>query len=291
MGDLLVKRRPFPARLGRALAAGLVALVAIANPSRAADDRFIIVQSTTSTQNSGLFDHILPIFTAKTGIEVRVVAVGTGQAIKNAENGDGDVLLVHAKPAEEKFVEEGHGVARTDVMYNDFVIVGPQDDPAGIDGTSDAVAALRAIAEAKAPFASRADDSGTHKKELALWREAGVDPTAASGSWYRETGSGMGATLNVAVGMGAYVLTDRATWISFANKGDYSIAVEGDDRLFNQYGIILVDPERHPNVRAEDARTFVDWMLSPEGQAAIAGYEIDGLQLFFPNAPAPVVKG
>ncbi len=250
----------------------------------AADTPFIVVQSTTSTQNSGLLDYILPMFKAKTGIEVRVVAVGTGQALKNAKNGDGDVLLVHAKPAEEKFVAEGWGVKRYDVMYNDFIIVGPTSDPAGVAGMKDATAALRKIAAAKAPFASRADDSGTDKKEKALWKLAGIDPSNASGTWYRETGSGMGATLNTGVGMGAYVLTDRATWISFKNKGNFEVLVQGDPRLFNQYGVMLVNPARHPSVKADLGRKFIDWLLSPEGQAAIASYKLDGQQLFFPNA-------
>ncbi len=249
-----------------------------------AQDNFIIVQSTTSTQNSGLFDHILPKFTEKTGIEVRVVAVGTGQALKNAQNGDGDVLLVHAKPAEEKFVADGYGVKRLDVMYNDFVIVGPDSDPAGIAGSTDAAAAFRKIAESQSPFASRGDDSGTHKKELQLWKEAGVDVKAASGSWYRETGSGMGATLNTAVGMGAYALSDRATWVAFGNKGNFKIAVEGDEKLFNQYGVILVNPEMHPNVKAEAGQAFIDWITSPEGQQAIAEFKVQGQQLFYPNA-------
>jgi tungstate transport system substrate-binding protein len=251
-----------------------------------ADDRFIVVQSTTSTQNSGLFEHILPQFTDRTGIQVRVVAVGTGQAIRNAANGDGDVLFVHAREAEEAFVAEGHGVERFDVMYNDFVIVGPADDPAGVAGSRDAVASLARIAAMQAPFASRGDDSGTHKAEIALWNEAGVDVKSASGGWYRETGSGMGATLNTGIGMAAYILTDRATWISFGNKAGYRIAVEGDGRLFNQYGVTLVNSARHPNVKADLGRQFVDWVLSDEGQAAIAGYRIDGQQLFFPNARA-----
>ena len=249
-----------------------------------AEDRSILLQSTTSTANSGLYDDILPKFTEKTGIKVNVVAVGTGQAIKNAQNGDGDVLLVHAKPAEEKFVADGYGVARFDVMYNDFVIVGPPDDPAGIAGSKDAAAALKAIADSQSLFASRGDNSGTHKKELALWKEAGVDAAAGSGAWYRETGSGMGATLNAAVGMGAYALTDRGTWISFKNKGDYRIVVEGDDDLFNQYGVILVNPARHPRVKQAEGQAFIDWILSDEGQNAIAGYKLDGQQLFFPNA-------
>jgi len=268
-------------RLGALLlAAALLAPVAGAG----AADRFITVQSTTSTQNSGLFESILPKFTGKTGIEVRVIAVGTGQAIKNAGNGDGDVLFVHAKPAEEKFVAEGGGVKRFDVMYNDFVMVGPKDDPAKVAGGKDAVKAMQALAGAQAPFASRGDDSGTHKAELALWQAAGVDVAKASGQWYRSTGSGMGATLNAAVGMGAYALTDRATWISFKNKGDHGIVVEGDPVLFNQYGVILVNPKRHPHVKAADGQAFVDWLLSAEGQAAIADYKINGESLFFPNA-------
>ena len=252
--------------------------------SAGAADRFIIVQSTTSTQNAGLYDHLLPIFTQKTGIEVRVVAVGTGQAIKNAQNCDGDVLLVHAKPSEEKFVAAGFGVSRADVMYNDFVIVGPAGDPAGIGGGRDVTAALGKIKQSRAAFASRGDDSGTHKKEMALWKAAGIDPTADSGTWYRETGSGMGATLNVAVGMGAYAMTDRATWIAFGNKANHEIAVEGDARLFNQYGIILVNPDNCASVKADLAQTFIDWILSDEGQSAIGDYRRDGKQLFFPNA-------
>ncbi len=272
-------RRTFLIHAAAAAAAGL----ALAGPVLA-QDKFIIVQSTTSTQNSGLFDHMLPVFTEKTGIEVRVVAVGTGQAIKNAQNCDGDVLFVHAKPAEEKFVADGYGVTRFDVMYNDFVVVGPAADPAGVAGSSDVTGSLARIKEAQAPFASRGDDSGTHKAELALWQAAGIDPAAGSGAWYRETGSGMGATLNVAVGMNAYALTDRATWIAFGNKGDFKIAVEGDQRLFNQYGIILVSPEKCPSVKADLGQTFIDWVLSDDGQQAIADYKQNGQQLFFPNA-------
>lgn len=249
-----------------------------------AQDKFIIVQSTTSTQDSGLFNHILPMFQKKTGIEVRVIAVGTGQAIKNAQNGDGDVLLVHAKPAEEKFVAEGWGVKRYDVMYNDFVIVGPRNDPAKIAGMKDVAAALAKIAANKAPFASRGDDSGTHKAELALWKAAGVDVKAASGSWYRETGSGMGPTLNTAVGMDAYAVADRATWSSFKNKANHRIVVDGDSKLFNQYGVILVNPEKHPKVKAEAGRAFIDWLIGSEGQTAIASFKINGQQQFFPNA-------
>ena len=268
-------------RLAAALLA--LALAALATPAKAADE-FILVQSTTSTQNSGLLDHILPQFKAKTGIEVRVVAVGTGQAIKNAQNGDADVLLVHDKPAEERFVAEGWGVKRHDVMYNDFVLVGPKNDPAGIRGLRDAAAAFRRIGEVRTPFASRSDDSGTHRVELRLWQDAGVDAKAASGGWYRETGSGMGATLNLAVGMGAYTLTDRATWASFGNRANLAVLVEGDPKLFNQYGVILVNPARHPRVKAEAGRRFIDWLTGPEGQAAIAGFRIGGEQVFFPNA-------
>jgi len=264
------------------LAGFALALSAAVNPAAAEDS--IIVQSTTSTQNSGLYDHILPMFEEETGIQVNVVAVGTGQALENGRRGDGDVLLVHAKPAEEKFVAEGYGVERYDVMYNDFVIVGPADDPAGVKGMDDAPAALAQIAEDEAVFASRGDDSGTHKKEMSLWDIAGVDPTEASGTWYRETGSGMGATLNTGTGMDAYVMTDRATWISFGNKGDHEILVEGDPSLFNQYGIIMVNPEKHPNVNVEAAQTFIDWILSDEGQSAIASFEVQGQQLFTPNA-------
>ena len=273
-----MKRR---ARLTATAALG-AALVA-AGPAGAAD-QFIIVQSTTSTQNSGLFEHLLPKFQQATGIEARVVAVGTGQALKNAQNCDGDVLFVHAKPDELKFVAAGYGVKRYDVMYNDLVIVGPKGDPAGIGGMKDASAALAKIAEAKAPFASRGDDSGTNKKEMSLWQEARVDPTGASGDWYRETGSGMGATLNAAVGMNAYTLTDRGTWISFENKDGLEIQAEGDPDLFNQYGVMRVSPEHCPNVKVEAGQKFVDWVTGKQGQEAIASYQIGGQQLFFPNA-------
>jgi len=265
---------------------GAVVLMATVAPAglTLAEDNSILVQSTTSTQNSGLYGYLLPLFKADSGITVNVVAVGTGQAIKNAENCDADVLLVHAKPAEEKFVADGHGVKRFDLMYNDFVIVGPASDPAGIAGGKDAAAALKTIAAKKALFASRGDDSGTHKAEKALWKAAGVDPTSGSGGWYRETGSGMGATLNAGVGMGAYVLTDRATWISFKNKGDFKIAVEGDEALFNQYGVILVNKDKCTAVKADLGQQFIDWLLSPKGQDAIGGFQVDGQQLFFPNA-------
>ena len=248
-----------------------------------ADERFIVVASTTSTQDSGLFDYLLPLFTKKTGIEVRVVAKGTGQAIDLAKKGDADVLFVHDKKSEEQFVADGFGVKRFEVMYNDFIIVGPQADPAGIKGMSEAPAALAKIAAAAAPFASRGDDSGTHKAELRLWKEAGIDVKSASGTWYRETGSGMGPTLNTAAGMEAYALADRGTWLAFKNKGDLQVLVEGDKRLFNQYGIMLVNPAKFPHVKATDGEAFVDWVISPEGQQAIANYKIEGQQVFYPN--------
>lgn len=263
--------------------AALAVLGLLAFPALAANE-FIIVQSTTSTEQSGLFRHLLPQFTEATGIDVRVVAVGTGQALKNARNGDGDVLLVHAKASEEQFVQDGWGVQRFDVMYNDFIVLGPASDPAGIRGTEKTADALAKIAAAGAMFASRGDDSGTHQKERALWQAAGVDIDAASGGWYRETGSGMGATLNAAVGMQAYTLSDRATWIAFRNRGDHEILVAGDPALFNQYGVILVNPERHARVKAKAGQQFIDWLLGPEGQAAIASFKVDGEQLFYPNA-------
>lgn len=266
------------------IAASAIAILLTGNAF--AQGQSIIVQSTTSTANSGLYDHLLPVFEEETGIQVNVVAVGTGQAIKNAENCDGDVLLVHAKAAEEKFVEAGFGTMRTDLMYNDFVIVGPAGDPAGVNGMTDVLGAMGRIAEAGALFASRGDDSGTHKKELALWNDAGIDLQAASGGWYRETGSGMGATLNAGIGMGAYVMTDRATWISFSNKQDYAISVEGDEDMFNQYGVIPINPAKCPSVKTDAAQTFADWLVSETGQQTIAGYKVNDQQLFFPNAPA-----
>ena len=272
-----------------AVAAGAVLAFATARDARA-ETPFIVVQSTTSTENSGLFKYLLPIFTAKTGIDVRVVAVGTGQALKNAENGDGDVVLVHAKAAEEKFVADGFGVKRIPVMYNDFVIVGPGDDAAKVAGSKDAAGALKKIAEAKLPFASRGDDSGTHKAELALWKAAGVDVKAASGEWYRSTGSGMGATLNTAAGMNAYALTDRASWSNFKNRAALKIVVEGDDKLFNQYGVILVNPAKHPHVKVKEGQAFIDWLTGVEGQTAIKGFKIEGEQQFFPNAPQAELK-
>lgn len=259
-----------------------VLLSSVAVPAIAGE--FIVVQSTTSTQNSGLFDYLLPIFEAKSGIEVRVVAVGTGQALKNARNGDGDVLLAHARSSEEKFVADGFGAKRSDLMYNDFVIVGPRNDPAGVRGMRDVTEALTELERARATFVSRGDDSGTHNKEMRLWQEAGVDPLRASGEWYRETGSGMGATLNTAAGMGAYTMSDRATWIAFENKGDLEVLVEGDKRLFNQYGVILVSPDKHPHVKVRAGQAFIDWLLGDEGQAAIASYRLHDQQLFFPNA-------
>jgi len=248
-----------------------------------AQERAIVVASTTSTQDSGLFGHILPLFKAKTGIDVKVVAQGTGQALDTARRGDADVVFVHAKAHEEKFLAEGFGVKRYDVMYNDFVLIGPAADPAGVKGR-DIVAALKAIAAKAAPFVSRGDRSGTHQAELALWKQAGIDIAAEKGPWYREIGQGMGAALNTANAMNAYVLSDRGTWISFKNRGDLAILVEGDTQLFNQYGVMLVNPEKHPHVKKEAGQAFVDWLISPEGQTAIANYKIDGQQLFFPNA-------
>ncbi len=244
----------------------------------------IIVQSTTSTKNSGLYDYILPKVSADTGIKVNVVAVGTGQAIKNAQRCDGDVLLVHAKPSEVSFVAQGFGIERFDLMYNDFVIVGPADDPASINGAVDASDALEKIATSGAIFTSRGDDSGTHKAELRLWKDSTIDPSKASGQWYRETGSGMGTTLNIAVGMNAYAMTDRATWTKFGNKGNFQVHVEGDQKLFNQYGVILVNPIKCPNVNAVAGQKLIDWLLSKTGQEAIASYQVNGNQLFYPNA-------
>lgn len=265
---------------------GIVTALQLTAASQTWAKDFIIVQSTTSTQNSGLYDALLPKFSEASGFEVRVVAVGTGQAIKNAKNCDGDVLLVHAKTAEEAFVAQGFGVLRSDVMYNDFVIVGPQADPAQVANMNNVTDALAKIAESKSVFASRGDDSGTHKKELSLWETTKIDARDASGGWYRETGSGMGATLNVGIGMGAYVMTDRATWITFGNKRNHRVLVEGDPAMFNQYGIIAVNPEKCPSMKAELGQKFIDWMVSEDGQNAIAAYQRDSQQLFFPNAKA-----
>ncbi len=261
-----------------------VACLVACTLSAVAADRFITVASTTSTENSGLFRYLLPLFQQSTGIEVRVVAVGTGQAVELAQRGDADVLFVHHKPSEEKFVTEGFGVARFDVMYNDFVVVGPRADPAGVKGMTDVAAALAQVAAKQTTFVSRGDDSGTHKLELSLWKAAGVDVSAASGTWYRAAGAGMGATLNTASGLDAYSLTDRGTWISFKNRGNLAILVEGDGRLFNQYGVMLVNPKKHPHVKATDGQTFIDWLLSDKGQQAIAAFRIEGEQAFFPNA-------
>jgi tungstate transport system substrate-binding protein len=263
----------------------LVALAALAlsySPTSAAD-RFITLSSTTSTQNSGLFEYLLPKFTAATGIDVHVVAVGTGQAIRMGEHGDADVLLVHDKPSELKFLAEGYASERRDVMYNDFVIVGPKQDPAHVAGLTDAVEAFKRIAATKSAFVSRGDDSGTNKAELRLWQEAGVNAKAASGTWYKEAGSGMGATLNTSSGLNAYTLSDRATWSNFHNRGDLAIVVQGDARLFNQYGVLPVNPKRFPHVKAEDALAFANWLTSPGGQKIIAGYQVNGEQQFFPN--------
>ena len=249
-----------------------------------AQDRFIVVASTTSTEQSGLFGHLLPIFETDTGIKVRVVALGTGQALDLAKRGDADVAFVHDTVAEEKFIAEGSGVKRFPVMYNDFILIGPKSDPARIAGGKDILAALRKIEAAQAPFASRGDKSGTHVAELRYWKDAGVDLEAKKGAWYRDTGSGMGPTLNTASSMNAYVLADRGTWLAFKNRGDLTILVEGDKRLFNQYGVMLVNPARHPHVKAALGQQFIDWLVSPRGQQTIAGYKIDGEQLFFPNA-------
>jgi tungstate transport system substrate-binding protein len=261
-----------------------VVLVAVLALPAVAGERFITVVSTTSTENSGLFGYILPQFQQATGIAVRVVAVGTGQAMKNAERGDADVLFVHHQPSEEQFVAQGFGVQRRAVMYNDFVLVGPQTDPAGIQGMMDVVAALAQIAATPAPFVSRGDDSGTHKLELSLWEAAGIDVKKASGSWYREVGAGMGATLNAATGLDGYTISDRGTWISFQNKRKLAMLVAGDPRLFNQYGVILVNPAKHAHVKAKDGQAFIDWLTSDQGQQAIADFRIEGQQLFFPNA-------
>ena len=267
------------------LAAAAAALLLPGAPS--APERFITVASTTRTEQSGLFRHILPIFTAETGITVRVVALGTGQALDVGRRGDADVVFVHDRVAEEKFVADGFGGPRRHVMFNDFVVVGPAADPARVNGLRDTNDALKRIAEARAPFISRGDRSGTHAAELRLWQLAGVDPVAGRGAWYREVGQGMGPALNTAAAQGAYVLTDRGTWLSFRNRQDLRIVVEGDARLFNQYGVMLVNPQRHPSVKAADGQRFIDWILSPAGQAAIAGYKINGEQLFFPNAAQP----
>ncbi|MEH2539837.1 MULTISPECIES: substrate-binding domain-containing protein [unclassified Bradyrhizobium] len=249
-----------------------------------AQDKSIVVASTTSTQDSGLFGYILPMFKARTGIDVKVVAQGTGQALDTGRRGDADVVFVHAKPAEEKFVSEGFGVRRHPVMYNDFILIGPKSDPAGIKGSKDIVAALSAIKAKGADFISRGDKSGTHQAELNLWKIAGIDIAKDKGPWYKEIGQGMGAALNTASASNAYVLADRGTWLSFKNRGDLVISVEGDKRLFNQYGVMLVNPEKHPSVKKDLGQQFIDWLISSEGQSAIADYKINGEQLFYPNA-------
>lgn len=269
-----------------ALSGTVLAQAPATSPAPAAGAKTITVASTTSTVDSGLFGYLLPIFKEKTGIEVRVISQGTGQALDTGRRGDADVVFVHARAAEEKFVAEGHGGPRRPVMYNDFVLIGPRSDPAGVKGSKDIVAALAAIQTKALPFVSRGDKSGTHQAELALWKVANIDLEAKRGSWYREIGQGMGAALNTAQGMNAYVLADRGTWLSFKNRGDLEIVVEGDKRLFNQYGIMLVNPERHPHVKKAEGQAFIDWVVGPEGQKTIAGYKVGGEQLFFPNATA-----
>ncbi len=268
------------------MAAAAVATVILTTPVHA-QDKSIVVSSTTSTQDSGLFGYILPLFKAKTGIEVKVVAQGTGQALDTGRRGDADVVFVHAKSAEEKFLAEGEGVKRYPVMYNDFVLIGPKSDPAGIKGMKDVGAALKAIMTKGAPFISRGDRSGTHIAEINLWKASGIDIEKEKGPWYKSIGQGMGAALNTAGASNAYVLSDRGTWISFKNKGDLVIAVEGDKRLFNQYGVMLVNPAKHPNVKKDLGQAFIDWLISPEGQKTIASYKINGEQLFYPNAGEP----
>ncbi len=267
----------------------LIAVVAgiAVNASALAQDKSIVVASTTSTQDSGLFGHILPLFKAKTGIGVKVVAQGTGQALDTGRRGDADVVFVHAKSAEEKFLAEGFGVKRYPVMYNDFILIGPKGDPAGIKGSKDIVAALKTLKDKGIAFISRGDKSGTHQAELNLWKLAGIDIAAEKGPWYKEIGQGMGAALNTASALNAYVLSDRGTWLSFKNRGELVIAVEGDKRLFNQYGVMLVNPQKHPNVKKELGQQFIEWLVSSEGQKAIADYKIDGQQLFYPNADDP----
>lgn len=268
------------------IAAALGALLLVA-PQAMAQDKSIVVASTTSTQDSGLFGYLLPIFTQKTGITVKVVAQGTGQALDTARRGDADVVFVHAKSAEQKFLSEGQGVKRFPVMYNDFVIIGPKADPAKIKGVKDVAEALKKIKDSQATFISRGDRSGTHIAELNLWKAVGIDIEKDKGPWYKSIGQGMGAALNTAQASNGYVLSDRATWIHFKNKGDLEVVVEGDKRMFNQYGVMLVNPEKHPNVKKDLGQQFIDYLISPEGQKTIAGYKIDGQQLFFPNATDP----
>lgn len=273
--------RRISALIGGIFALGLSALQA--------QERSIVVASTTSTEQSGLFGHLLPQFTPKTGIAVKVVALGTGQALDVGRRGDADVIFVHDRAAEEKFVQEGSATKRQEVMYNDFVIVGPESDPAKTAG-KDVLEGLRRVANAKAPFISRGDRSGTHAAELRYWKDAGVDLAGVKGEWYKEIGQGMGPALNTASAQNAYVLTDRATWLSFKNRGDLTVLVEGDQRLFNQYGVMLVNPAKHPHVKAADGQAFIDWLVSREGQKVIADYKIGGEQLFFPNASGVVTN-
>ena len=265
------------------LVLALIAALAASSPA-GAQEKFITVASTTSTEQSGLFGHLLPVYTKKTGVQVRVVALGTGQALDVGRRGDADLVFVHDKPAEENFVAEGFGVERREVMYNDFVLIGPKSDPARVAGGKDIVAAFRKIQAAQAPFVSRGDNSGTHAAELRLWKDAGIDLARARGPWYRETGSGMGPALNTASALNAYVLADRGTWLSFRNRGDLAVVVEGDTRLFNRYGVMLVNPARHPHVKKDLGQAFIDWIVSEEGQRVIADYRIGGEQLFYPNA-------
>jgi tungstate transport system substrate-binding protein len=268
----------------RSLVLALIAAAATAGAPAHAQERFITVASTTSTEQSGLFGFILPIFQKSSGIQVRVVALGTGQALDMGRRGDADVVFVHDPAAERRFVSEGYGVGHRDVMYNDFVLVGPKSDPAKVAGGKDITAALRKVEGARVPFVSRGDRSGTHAAELRLWKEAGIDIAVQKGPWYRETGSGMGPALNAASAMNAYILADRGTWLSFKNRGDLAVVVEGDKRLFNQYGVMLVNPAKHPHVERELGQAFADWVVSPDGQRAIARYTVGGEQLFFPNA-------
>jgi tungstate transport system substrate-binding protein len=273
--------------IGRRVLAGWFCLALILGATQVvAADRYITVASTTSTEQSGLFSHLLPAFTSQTGIDVHVIAVGTGQALEIGKRGDCDVVFVHDRPSELAFVEAGFGVGRRDVMYNDFVLVGPKSDPAGVAGLRDITAAFGRIAAAKPAFVSRGDDSGTDKAEKRLWRETGIDVQSASGTWYRDTGSGMGPTLNTAAALDGYTLADRGTWLSFQNRRDLIVVVEGDKRLFNQYGVMLVNPARHPNVKQGLGQAFIDWLVSPEGQRTIGSYKINGEPLFFPNAAA-----
>jgi tungstate transport system substrate-binding protein len=265
----------------RALLAAALCLVAFAS---SAQEKFITVASTTSTEQSGLFGYLLPIYEQQTGVKVRVVALGTGQALDVGRRGDADVVFVHARAAEEKFLAEGQGVKRYPVMYNDFVLIGPKSDPAKVGGSKDILAAMKKVEAAQAPFVSRGDRSGTHLAELDLWKAAGVDIDKSKGAWYRDTGQGMGPALNTAASMGAYILADRGTWLAFKNRGDIGILVEGDKRLFNQYGVMLVNPEKHPNVKKDLGQQFIDWLVSPAGQKALADYKIGGEQLFYPNA-------